>query len=196
MLSARSIKSFELAIWVCFFLSFGVPRAAAQPVWEATRLAEARVTTSADYIQSVRGGSTILRDATVVPFDQWYGSATLPDLRFAFLTPLNNDTGLLWGFGTGESGEKYWIEPGIKLGVITRNSVSENAEIVLRFSVMLGGYLKERSCVADYGAIGGVRDVNCRLAATPLRPEDTLNYLFDRPPGDQIEVSLRYTLRF
>ncbi len=30
---------------------------------------------------------------------------------------------------------------------------------------------------ADYGDIGGVQRVNCRLAATELEPKETLKYL-------------------
>lgn len=131
-----------------------------------------------------------------MPFDVWYGEDALPDLKFAFLTPVGPDVGFLWGFGTGDSGEKYWIEPSLKLGVIARQPLSEHAEIVGRMSFVVGGRLKERTCMADYGAIGGVQTVNCRLADTPLRPEDTLDFLFDRRPGDQVELSLRLNVRF
>ena len=167
-----------------------------RPHWEGTRLAEVGVSSNSDYVRSVSYGYGILRDATRVPFEPWYGGDALPDLKFAFLTPVGPDVGFLWGFGTGDSGEKYWIEPSLKLGFIARRPLSEHAEIVGRMSFVIGGRLRERTCIADYGAIGGVQTVNCRLADSPLRPEDTLDFLFDRRPGDQVELSLRLNIRF
>ena len=47
----------------------------------------------------------------------------------------------------------------------------------------MGGRFKEHSCTADYADLGGLEQVNCRLAATELAPEETLKYLVnDLPP--------------
>lgn len=52
----------------------------------------------------------------------------------------------------------------------------------VRATRILGGRLRERSCVANYGEIGGVQAVNCRLAASVLPPGQTLGYLFNDKP--------------
>ena len=51
-----------------------------------------------------------------------------------------------------------------------------------------------RPCTADYGAIGGVQAVNCRLAASQLDPAETLRHLEqerDRSPSSPSE-EVRY----
>jgi len=60
----------------------------------------------------------------------------------------------------------------------------------------IGGHLRERACTADYGEIGGVQRVNCRLAATPLEPRETLQYLWDERPGDRLQASVGLMFRF
>lgn len=50
--------------------------------------------------------------------------------------------------------------------------------------VPFGGRLKEKICIADYGDIGGVQRVNCRLEATELEPKETLKYLFNERKKD------------
>ena len=61
---------------------------------------------------------------------------------------------------------------------------------------MLGGTLHEKSCSADYGQIGGVQEVNCRLAASTLPPAETLRYLLNEKPYNHNQVSLMLTWRF
>lgn len=165
-------------------------------MWDATRLAGVRVSANSDYVRSVSWGETILRDASSLRFRDWYGGAAARDLHLAFLTPVDGNFGILWGFGTGEGGEKYWIDPSFKLGFIAREAISGNSDVTLRMSYVMGGHLKERTCTADYGAIGGVRTVNCRLAASILRPEDTLAFLFDEPPEDRVELSVTFNMTF
>jgi len=74
--------------------------------------------------------------------------------------------------------------------------ITDNSQLSLSVSVVLGGYLREKTCTADYGAIGGVQTVNCRLADSPLPPAETLIYLLDEPLGDLVSVTLRYQLKF
>ena len=102
----------------------------------------------------------------------------------------------LWGFGTGEGGAKYHIEPSLKFGFLATEPVGDGGLLSLSVTTVLGGYFREGSCTANYGAIGGVQEVNCRMAASVLRPSETLDYLVNTPPSDQVSVSLRYRLEF
>lgn len=112
------------------------------------------------------------------------------------LSPINSNSGMIWGFGTGESGAKYHIEPSLKIGFLATQPVGENGLLSLSVSTVAGGYFREGTCTADYGAIGGIQEVNCRMADSILPPAETLDYLVNQPPMDQASVSLRYRLRF
>jgi hypothetical protein len=50
--------------------------------------------------------------------------------------------------------------------------------------------------VADYGDIGGVQSVNCRLAASELPPQETLKHLFNQAPHDRVTLNFRYSINF
>jgi hypothetical protein len=41
-----------------------------------------------------------------------------------------------------------------------------------------------------------VQRVNCRLAATPLEPSETLDFLWDEKPGDRLQASIGLVFRF
>ncbi len=128
-------------------------------------------------------------------FDRYY-STDIPEIRFTMLSPINSNFGILWGFGTGESGDKYRIEPSLKLGFLLVDQLSRNEWLSLSITAVLWGYLREKPCSADYGAVGGVQTVNCRMADSVLSPSETLKYLENKAPADQLSVSLRYQLRF
>ena len=106
--------------------------------------------------------------------------------------------GVLWGVSTGERGPKYRIAPSLLLGAVWVQPISSRERWVFRYSQRWGGRLTEHACQADYGAIGGgVQEVNCRLAASELAPEDTLAYLYKQKPSEaQARVSLRRELAF
>jgi len=130
-----------------------------------------------------------------IGFDDWY-QVRIPDLRFEFLTELTPDLGLIWGIGTGEYGEKYRIEPSLKVGLLHTRPIGDAGLLSIQLTTRIGGRLRERSCDADYGLIGGVQRVNCRLAATPLEPNETLDHLWDEGPTDRLEGAIRLTFRF
>lgn len=130
-----------------------------------------------------------------VTFRDWY-DLQLPELRLEFITEVAPDLGLIWGFGTGERGEKYRIDPSLKIGLLHMWPVGDNGVLSVRLTTRLGGQLHERPCTADYGDIGGVQRVNCRLAATPIEPRETLHYLWDERPGDRLEASVGVSFRF
>lgn len=171
----------------------GAPSRAAM---EETRLLEFR--TGSALSQSVRAYQSRgyeLSDGTPIVFGDWYRS-NWPDTHMSFLTPLSSNVGLIWGFGTGEKGGQYEIQPSVKIGFIAIRDIGENETLTFSVRGVIGGHLGERPCRAGYGAIGGSYLVNCRLAATTMRPADTLDHLFDSSPVDRFSVSLRYRLDF
>lgn len=146
-------------------------------------------------VRKVRLGGFELSDGTPVSFEDWYSSVWV-DTHATWMTEVTKNFGILWGFGTGERGEKYHIQPSFKIGFISQLDLNRNSVLSLSVTAILGGRLKEDTCTADFGDIGGIQTVNCRLAATPLPPEETLEYLFDEPPSGQVSVILRYQFRF
>ena len=128
-----------------------------------------------------------------VAFDNWY-SAKWNDTRLSWITQFNANFGLIWGLSSGEQAEKYSIEPGIRLGLLFQTQTGKNKFLSITGSTMLGGRLKEKTCTADYGEIGGVQEVNCRLAASTLEPSQTLNYLYNEKPESSVQI--RYRLSF
>lgn len=123
-----------------------------------------------------------------VDFSAWY-STRWTDMHVSFLTQLSASTGLIWGLGTGESGSKYSISPSLKLGLIHRARLDRRTVLTWRATTTLGARLRERSCTADYGDIGGIQAVNCRMAASTLEPAETLNYLFNETSRNQHQIS-------
>ena len=146
----------------------------------------------ADRFSRQTGG---LSDGSRYSFSRYYTS-DFKDLRFTMLSPINPNFGILWGFGTGEGGAKYHIEPSLKFGFLASEPVGDDGLLSLSVTTVLGGYFREGSCTANYGAIGGVQEVNCRMADSILPPSETLDYLVNQAPGDQLSISLRYRLRF
>jgi hypothetical protein len=165
-------------------------------VFEATHLLSINQGTSnSSYIRSLGRGGFELSHGEPVALSGWYRS-NWTDSSIEFLTQANDHFGILWGFTTGETAEKYRINPSIKLGFVYKNTVSQHSVIEARFSTILGGYLKEKSCTADYGDIGGVQQVNCRMAATNLPPEQTLKYLMNERPVDFVSIFVQYRHSF
>lgn len=130
-----------------------------------------------------------------VSFKGWY-STNWTDSRLAMMTQLTPWLGLVWGASTGELGEKYTIDPSVKVGFVIRHDFAKNSSLSFKATTILGGSLREKSCTADYGEIGGQQKVNCRLAATPLAPPDTLQYLYNMKPLNSYFLSLQYSLSF
>ena len=180
---------------LCCALAISLP-AHAQDFWERTHLVDVRVGSSLSRTAvDLSYGGYELSDGTPVSFEGWYTSSW-KDLGITFMTELSDEFGLYWGVGTGERGEKYEIEPSLKLGFLYLLPLSDQAALSVSASRVFGGRLKEETCVADYGAIGGVQTVNCRLAASILPPRKTLDYLADEPPADRTQVSVRFVIRF
>ncbi len=140
-------------------------------------------------------GSYELAGGQLVRFDRWY-STKVPDSRITWLTQMAPQWGVIWGFSTGERGAKYGIDPSLKLGFAYTSRLGRDTQLSIKATTVLGGRLKEKPCTADYGDIGGVQTVNCRLAASELPPEQTLQYLIDSRPLDRHQITVRYTVQF
>ncbi len=114
----------------------------------------------------------------------------------AWMTPLTPHLGVIWGGSTGERGEKYTLAPSLKVGVVFQAAPTKNTVFSIKATTLLGGTLKEKSCRADYGDIGGVQEVNCRLAASTLEPAETLKYLVHEKPYNQNQIQIQLSLHF
>lgn len=130
-----------------------------------------------------------------VDFRHWYASRWT-ELSLTWMTQLSPNIGVIHGFSTGERGQKYTIAPALRLGVMMQAPTGRNAFIAFRATTTLGGELRESPCVANYGDIGGVQTVNCRLAATPLPPSQTLNHLLQTKPPDRNQMMLLFNWSF
>lgn len=118
-----------------------------------------------------------------------------PDIRIEMMTQLTENFGVLWGGSTGERGVKYTIDPSISLGFVTQARTSASSALSLTFRTILAGNLTEHTCEADYGDIAGVHTVNCRLAADPMPPEKTLQYLVNAEPN-RFHIALSFNGSF
>ena len=168
---------------------------AAQEFLEDMELVGVGVGSLSSLAASFRSRTGGLSDGSRYSFNRYY-STDFQDLRVTMLSPINPNFGIIWGFGTGESGAKYHIEPSLKIGFVATEPVGDNGLLSLSATTVLGGYFREGSCMADYGAIGGVQEVNCRMADSILPPAETLDYLVNKAPGDRVSVSLRYRWQF
>ena len=167
----------------------------AQEFFEDMRLIDARVGPMSSLADSFSDQSGGLSDGSRYSFNRYYDSDGL-DVRFTFLTPMSPNFGVIWGFGTGESGPNFQIEPSLKFGFLATEPIGDNALLSFSLTTVLDGYFRESACVADYGAIGGIQPVNCRMADSVMPPSETLDYLLNAPPSDQFRLSLRYRLEF
>lgn len=119
----------------------------------------------------------------------------IQNIRALFLTSFDENSGLLWGFTTGERAQKYTIDPSITLGWIQRWTPYKRHSITLKAIATYGGKLKEHTCLADYGDIAGLQTVNCRLAATVIAPEESLAFLENKRPKEN-KISVEWTYMF
>lgn len=144
-------------------------------------------------LSNIRNGGFELSNGKYVSFRDWY-TTDWKDAQIKFLTQVTPNLGLIWGLSTGERGEKYEIAPSLTLGLALQYPLRKNVKLGITATNSWGGMLREKPCTADYGAIGGIQSVNCRLAATFLPPAETLNYLLNEPPRQaQIRVRLDWT---
>lgn len=125
-------------------------------------------------------------------FGPWYNTYWR-NFTLGWLLQLDQDDGITFGLSTGEHGEKYTIQPSVELGLIKQWHPRSNATLSLSLSTNLWGHLSESTCTGDYG--DGPVLVNCRLAADPISPSASLNYLLNQDPS-RLVVRLTYSVDF
>lgn len=130
-----------------------------------------------------------------ISMQPWYDTKWV-DVHIIMMTPVSSSAAVLWGFSTGERGIKYRIDPSVTLGWAQVWEPAKGHTLAFNMKYLFGGKLKENTCSADYGDIGGVQDVNCRLAATTLAPEETLRYLFNENPKRKLQANLTWRYVF
>jgi hypothetical protein len=146
----------------------------------------------------VRGfakGGYELSDGSFVDFRDWY-SPGFPDVTVLFLKQVSADFALIWGVSSGERGEKYRIDPALQLGFFYQYVPFDNAVISVKATYPVFGRMREKTCLADYGALGGVQTVNCRLAADPIPPEETLSFLANIRGEADASIRIGFTFVF
>ena len=151
-----------------------------------------RFTSVAD---SLASGGFELAQGEYVSFDDWY-SPKFREISVRFLSIQSPNLGLTWGFGTGERGEKYRIHPSIELGFIYQKELFPNGWLTFLADFVIGGSFLERTCTADFGRIGGVQTVNCRYAAKPIEPSETLKFLEKKRGYKNSRAALIFEYRF
>ncbi len=165
---------------------------ALQPAVERTKLVEINQNNLLSrQMLNVSMGGFELAGGQRVGFDQWY-KTTLQDTRVSWMTQVTPDWGVIWGISTGERGPKYTIDPSIKIGLVFDTSIDRVSRFSFKVSTVFGGRLQEQPCTADYGAIGNIQTVNCRLAATEMPPAQTLSYLLNSLPPDLHQLAVAY----
>ena len=130
-----------------------------------------------------------------VSYTPWYTNHWT-DARITFMTQVTSSFGVIWGFSSGEQADKYKIYPNMKIGLAYFDQLSKDSTLSLKATTIIGGKLIEYPCLADYGDIGGVQQVNCRMAASQMPPSETLQYLFNDKPYNQTVVMLEYKILF
>lgn len=146
-----------------------------------------------DIASSLAEGGYELQKGAWVSLAKWYHT-DWPEVQVDLLTQYAEDSGIIWGFGTGEQGEKYRIDPSLKLGFITQIHPKPTSTLALTASTTLWGHFTEFPCEADYGELGTFT-VNCRLAAGEKSPDETLKYLVNSDPA-RLHVSLSFSASF
>lgn len=167
-----------------------------QPFFDSTHLLEIKQGSElSSKASDLLAGGFETSQGDRVSFKNWY-QTKWTDTRAIWLTQINPNFGLIWGFSTGENAEKYQISRSMTIGFAFNKPLDKTSFISIKGTTIVGGNLKEKSCTADYGEIGGVQNVNCRLAASTLAPSDTLPFLFNDKPVNKNIFFITYTKLF
>jgi hypothetical protein len=137
--------------------------------------------------KSLRDGGFETSAGEQINFYSWY-APRVNEIHITWMTQLTRNFGVIWGIGTGERADKYTIDPSAKLGFVYQAELRKNQLLSVSFIGSVAGDFREHTCMADYGDIGGIHEVNCRLAATEMPPEMTLNYLESGKPDSKFQI--------
>ena len=170
---------------------------AGDSLWDATSLIEIKQGSElSNKMRLYQGsGGYDLSGGSPVNLKAWY-TPTFVDTRVTYMTQLHPKVGLIWGFSTGENAQKYTVDPSMKLGLVFSHEFDKTSALSLKGTTILAGRLRESACTANYGDIGGVQQVNCRMAASALAPSQTLQYLYNEKPYNFNTILLQYTKNF
>ena len=135
-----------------------------------------------------------LEDGTYQSLSGFYGN-DWRDVRLVALTPVTQDTSVIWGGSTGERGDKYYVMPSVEVGLSHSQTLGDQGTLNLTGRLRLGGQGRELPCEANF-TLGGTKTVNCRLAAGTLRPEETLKFLISAPTPNWFSGGVSYRHRF
>jgi hypothetical protein len=136
-----------------------------------------------------------LSNGTPAQVAQWY-TPYFPNLTAVFATDIRQGLALIWGASLGERGAKYSLGPSGVVGIALQQPMGPRSGVRLQLYGQFGGALNESHCLGDYGELGGMQHVNCRMAASILPPAQTLAYLWNLPPSLQATLKLTYEMRF
>lgn len=187
-------KCSVVLIVISSLIPFG--SAQAQDFWEATTIYDVNAySLRSSMASSLAEGGYELSDGRWQSFRGWY-RPRISEVNILLLTAVDQNVGLIWGVSTGGSGEKYRLQPGVWVGIVSLWQISEQASLTVSAKTLLGGRLSEEACVADYGDIGGIQRVNCRLAASILEPSETLNYLVNDAGAVESTFGVEFVYRF
>jgi hypothetical protein len=176
--------------------SVGAAPGHAQELWHDTSLLSVSFGSARSLAARALGrGGYELADGTPIDLWNWYRPKHL-DVTVTFLRRFTSDLGLIWGLSTGEHAPKYQIDPALHLGFAWRHAVSAKGTVSVTVIVPFWGQMREGLCTADYGGIGGVQSVNCRLAASELPPAETLNYIVTMRGLEDARLTLRLSWQF
>jgi hypothetical protein len=188
-------RSKRLLVLSCAIAALAGSAAQAQPPDSGTHLIDIGQGAGLSQVASALSiGGYELSDGTWAGFGDWYHT-DWPEVHVDMVTLLGEDFGVLWGFGTGEQGDKYTIDPSLRLGFVAQAHPTPNSVLSLSVKTTLAGQFTEKPCEADYGGIGGIQPVNCRLAASFLPPQETLDYLVNADPT-RLNVSISFRATF
>jgi hypothetical protein len=179
-----------------FVISMGDNVSYAQDFWENNFLVDIY---SGSYRSSVADDLSIggyeLSGGEFVRLSDWY-SPNFPDTTILFLKQVSPDFGIIWGLSTGETGEKYKIEPALQLGFLCQYIPFDTAVLSIKATYPFFGAMTEGTCTADYVELGGIQTVNCRLAADIIPPEETLDHLVNIGGDTDAKISVSFSLAF
>lgn len=176
---------------------WGNAPASAQGLWEDNYLMDVYTGSHRSSVaRDLSKGGYELSGGEFVAFRDWYTPTSSTDTTILFLRQISPDFGLIWGGSTGERGKKYEIDPALHLGLLYRYSFSDSMALSFKAIYPFFGEMTEKTCTADYGDLGGVQTVNCRLAASTLPPAETLDYLVHLKGETDAKISITFTFAF
>ena len=191
-----SKKKTSACTLVFLLLLVGGGKLNAQDFWSDTFLLDVYTGSyRSNLAGSLRSGGFELSGGDFVDLREWY-TPKFPDTSVLFLKSVSDDFGFIWGVSTGERGEKYKIDPALQLGFVYQYAPFKNAVFSIKATYPFFGNMTEKTCVADYEDLGGIQTVNCRLAASILPPEETLDYLINLRGETDARLSVNFKFVF